>query len=363
MAVVGVGLSGFSSVTPQVSYREMVYEAAVRAYAEAGVDPRKDVGSFVCCEEDLWEGTSITDEYATDQLGAAQRTTCTVSQDGLNGVANAMMHIMSGVADVAVVESHSKLSNVLSKDQVASMALEPYWERPFLSDGIPAAALEMRRLMHESGLREEDVASVVVRNKANGLTNRFATYAAKLSVDDVLASEVEWSPIRRLHVSPPADGAVVVVLASASKAKTLTDTPVWISGVGWASDTPWVSARDQRTAAYCALAAKAAYKMAGVDDPKKAFGFAEVDDTIAYKEAQHAEALGLAKSLRPYEPVCDVNLSGGSLSMGDMVEVNGLARLAMAVDRLRSGGSGERALVMNWRGVPTATGSVAVVEV
>jgi len=70
VAVVGIGWYGFRPVTPDVSYKEMVYQAAVRAYADAGVDPRKDIESFVTVAEDFHEGTSIFDEYTPDQLGA-----------------------------------------------------------------------------------------------------------------------------------------------------------------------------------------------------------------------------------------------------------------------------------------------------
>ncbi|MEM3670379.1 MAG: acetyl-CoA acetyltransferase [Thermoprotei archaeon] len=363
VAVVGLGFSGFSSITPQVSYRELIYEAASRAYEEAGVNPRTDVGSFVCCEEDLWEGTSITDEYAPDQIGAAQRPTCTVTQDALNGVANAIMHIASGITEIAVVESHSKLSNVLSKDQVAAMALEPYYERPFLQNGLPAAALELRRYMHEKNIKEEAASRIVVDNKRKGLRNPNACYAASLTVEDVEDSDLEWSPIRRLHVSQPADGCVVAVLASASKAKSLTDSPIWISGIGWCSDSPWVSNRSF-SAEYCRLAARKAYKMAGVESPESSFDFAEVDDTIAHKEIQHGEALGILRQPSSLDFACPVNPSGGSLAMGDLCEANGLVRLAMAAQRLRDRDHAKgKALVMNWRGVPTATGTVAVLEV
>ena len=54
VAVVGVGWSGFRSITPDLSYKEMMYEAAVRAYEEAGVDPRRDVDSFVAVAEDYF---------------------------------------------------------------------------------------------------------------------------------------------------------------------------------------------------------------------------------------------------------------------------------------------------------------------
>ena len=70
-----------------------MFEAAQRAYHDAGVDPRTEVDSFVCCSEDLLEGTSIFDEYVPDQLGAMQRPVQTVAADGLFGVATGMMLI------------------------------------------------------------------------------------------------------------------------------------------------------------------------------------------------------------------------------------------------------------------------------
>ena len=103
IGIVGVGYAGFDSMTPGLSTRELMFEAATRAYEDAGIDPRKDVQSFVCCTEDFWEGISITDEYMPDQLGAVLRPLCTISSDGIIGLATACMHIMSGIADIAVV--------------------------------------------------------------------------------------------------------------------------------------------------------------------------------------------------------------------------------------------------------------------
>jgi len=73
VGVVGAGWAGFAPTTEGVSYKELMFEAARRAYADAGLDPRRDIDSWVCASEDLEEGTSIFDEYVPDQLGAAQR--------------------------------------------------------------------------------------------------------------------------------------------------------------------------------------------------------------------------------------------------------------------------------------------------
>jgi acetyl-CoA C-acetyltransferase len=367
-----MGYSGFSTVTPQLSFKEMMFEAANMAYAQAGIEPRSEVDSFICCEEDLLEGISITDEYMPDQLGGAQRALCTISQDGLNGVIQAYMQIASGIADIVVVESHVKFSNVLSKRDLHSLAMDPYLERPFLGDGAPLVALEMKRYMHENGVSEESIAQVVVKNKTNGLKNPRSSYAANLTVDEVMRSEEIWSPLKRSYVAQPADACVVAVLASYSKAKSISEQPVWIEGVGWFSESSWIGLRDFSRALYAEGASKMAYKMAKIENPSRAFDFVEVDDSIAFKELQHLEALGIYQKGKAAEATLKgetkedgsmpVNPSGGSLSVGNLAETSGLARLLEAFELLKKKGY-SRALVQSWRGVPTSTASVVVLGV
>src|ERR671919_544723 len=100
VAIVGVGHAGYAPITAGLSYKELTFEAALRAYDDAGIDPRKDVDSFVSVSEDFWEGTSIFDEYVPDQIGAALRPVHTVTADGLLGIATAVMLIRSGQGQV-----------------------------------------------------------------------------------------------------------------------------------------------------------------------------------------------------------------------------------------------------------------------
>ena len=125
VGVIGIGWSGFAPSTPGISYKELMFEAARHAYADAAVDPRTDIGSFVCCSEDLEEGTSIFDEYVPDQLGAVRRPVHTVSSDGLFGLATGVMLIRSGAASIVAVEAHSKASEIVSHGRVARFALDP----------------------------------------------------------------------------------------------------------------------------------------------------------------------------------------------------------------------------------------------
>jgi acetyl-CoA C-acetyltransferase len=378
VAIVGIGASKFDSITSGLSYKELMYEAATRAYSDAGIDVRNDVGSFICCAEDFWEGNSISDEYMPDQLGAKLRPLFTVSGDGLLGLAHAYMHIMAGVSDLVVVESHSKLSDVTSKELVEDLGFDPHFGRISGVDPKYLAGLEMRRYLEESGNTHEECAAVVVKNKGNALRNPRAVYGDNFSNEDILSSEEIATPLTRREISESADGSVVVVIASAKKARKLSpkngDKSIWLSGISWFSDTPNIEEMDLGQALYASNSARKAYEMARIRKPLTQIDFAEVDDTYAYKELEHIEALGLAKRAGKFvssgkadvDGQIPVNVSGGSLGMGYFVEATPLVRVYEAVLQLR-GNAGKmqldnpkRAVVQSWRGIPTQTGTTAV---
>jgi len=353
-----------------------MFEAASRAYADAGVDPRADVGSFVTCAEDYYEGFGIFDEFVPDQLGAVLRPTCTVSGDGLQGLANAFMQIHTGLIDVAVVEAHSKISDVLTPLGIVEHGLDPIWNKPLGFHPYVVAGLEADAYLRATRTPTKALAAVVSKNRRNALHNPIAAYGAAVDPDHVTSSEPRFEPLRSLDISGPADGAVVLVLASDRAARRLHATPVWIRGVGWASDSPSLETRDWASATYARLAAAMAYRLAKVRRPATEVDFAEVDDRFSYKELQHLEALGLAKpgeagreALRgayAADGRRPVNVSGGSLGCGNVFEATGLHRAAEATLQLR-GDAGSRQIdgakigvAQSWRFIPSATGAVAV---
>src|SRR5919204_6674549 len=129
VAIIGIGFTSLQPSTPRLSFKELMFEAAQKAYLDAGVQA-SEIDSFVTCAEDLNEGISIFDEYTPDQLGAVQKPMHTLTQDGLHGIADAVMQIRSGIAEIVAVEAHSKASNVLTTDWVLDYAMDPLYQRP-----------------------------------------------------------------------------------------------------------------------------------------------------------------------------------------------------------------------------------------
>jgi len=378
VAIVGVGWAGFRPSTPYQSYKELMYEAAARAYADAGVDPRKDVETFVTVSEDFHEGTSIFDEYTPDQLGGALKPVHTIAGDGLHGLATGYMLVRTGRFSLVAVEAHSKASNILTLPHITAYAEDPVLNRPLRLNPEYIAGLEMHRYLYETDTTPEQCAAVVVKNKRNALLNPLASFAADLTLDEVLGGPpVAW-PLGRHEIAPLVDGAVVMVLASEERARLLTDSPIWIRGIGWCNGSASLESRDWAEVPYIRKAAIIAYRQAGIRDPFRDIDFAEVDDTYAYKELQHLEALGiclpgeagLLTEQGATEPDGEfpVNVSGGSLGVGHLLDGTGLARALEVVLQLR-GEAGPRqlddvevGLAQSWRGVPTTSGVVAILS-
>jgi acetyl-CoA C-acetyltransferase len=288
------------------------------------------------------------------------------------------MLIRTGMFQVVAVEGHSKASNLLTHWGVTSYAMDPVLNRPLGLAPEFIAGLEMNRYLHVSGTTPEQCAAVVVKNRRNALRNPLASYPAEVTLDEVMAGPPLSWPLGRREAAALADGAVVMVLAAGERAEQLSEHPIWILGAGWCNDAPSLESREWDEALYAREAARMAYRQAGIGQPQMEIDFAEVDDAYAYKELQHLEAVGLARPGEAgalleegaFEPagMLPVNVSGGSLGVGHMLDATGLARALEVVLQLR-GEAGERqleeveiGLAQSWRGVPTTSGAVVVMS-
>ncbi len=377
VAIVGIGTTGFRPITPDVSFRELIFEAARKAYTDAGLEP-SEIDGFVTAAEDFMEGYSIADEYCPDQIGAVLKPTHTIPGDFLHAFATGCMMIMTGAFKTVAIEAHSKASNMKNLDELVGFAFDPVYNRPLRESPHAIAGLEMTRYMFETCTSAEQIANVVVKNKSNAMHNPYAAHGADIEMFDVLSSEPISLPIHRLDIAPHADGAVVAVLANEETARTLSAMPIWVEGIGWCSDTPTLEMRDWGEAAYAGLAAEMAYRMAGINNPVAEIDFAEISDDYSYKELQHMEAL---KFCMPGEAAhlvetgvtaitgeFPINVSGGALGVGHLFEASGAHKILELVDQLR-GEAGTRqipdvtvGLAQTWRGIPTATGAVAILS-
>src|SRR5437879_8831440 len=90
----------------------------------------------------------------------------------------------------------------------------------------------MSRFLKETKTKRESCATVTVKNRRNALLNPRGVYGANLTKEEVLNNHNGMAPLSELEISTPSDASIVLVLASAEKARKLAKSrTVWINGI------------------------------------------------------------------------------------------------------------------------------------
>lgn len=382
VAVIGAGLSLFMRRALETG-KELSYYAAAQALLTAGVK-LKDIQAVVMASApDAFDGVHMKGEWLLDGAGGVRKPYMRAyvgGGSGVFGIISGWTMVASGLFDLVLVVAEEKMSSCQPHPQGAFLTIfDHIIERPLRPNLLWIFSLEQHRYMHTYGIRNEDIALVSVKNKRNALTHPAAQVAAALTVDAVLASEVVAWPVHRLMVSPVSDGAAAIVLAAEPVARRLSDKPVWVQGVGWALDTSYWGNRDLAYPRYVEQAARMAYEMAGVAEPRKQIHIVEPYDPFAYKELHHLEGLLLAdKGKAPEDlthgrfertgelPSCP---SGGLMGVGNPIAAAGLMKICELFWQLRGEagarqvpGNPERGLAQAW-GDLMQIGTVAILGV
>jgi acetyl-CoA C-acetyltransferase len=348
VAIIGAGMTLFRRRVLETG-KELAFEASKMALDQAGVK-RRQVDSIVLgTAPDAFDGVHMKGEYLQDGCGGFDKPFSRVFVGGATGVFTPIAgwwHVASGISDICLAVAEEKMSPLHPHPQYAFWSIFDYiMERPLGVTLLWIFALEMRRYMEVHKIREEEIATVAVKNKRNALDHPCSQLAAKITVDDVMKSEPIVWPVKRLDVSPPSDGAAAVVLASEDVAKKLTKDPVWISGVGWNIDTTYWTNRDLYYPQYLENAARMAYNMAKITNPRKQIDVAEVYDPFDYKELHHMEGLQLAGKGEAAKMAVSgeterngelpVTPSGGLLGVGNPIAAAGMMKVCEIFWQLR----------------------------
>ena len=333
VAVIGAGMTLFRRRLKETG-KELCYLATKMALEEAGIQ-NDEIDAVVCgSAPDAFDGIHMKGDNLLDGAGAVGKPYVRVFNGGGTGVFAPIAgwwHVASGVFDVVLVICEEKMGNCIPHPQTAFRHIwDPILDRPLNPNLVWLFAMEMNRYMTVHGIKKEDIARVSVKNKRNAVGHPCAQLAdPNITLEDVLNSEVMAWPVQRLDVSPPSDGAAALIFCNKKIANKYTDDPISVAGVGWNIDSTMWTNRDLYFPRYVANAAKMAYKMAGIQDPRKEIDFAEPYDPFDYKELHHLEGLLLCdKGQAPILtregvtqrdgdlPVCP---SGGLLGVGNPI--------------------------------------------
>lgn len=386
VCIIGIGLVESAQSIFELSHKELLFYSTRKALDDAGLE-RKDIGGAITSSYDFLEGRSLSNQFTLDSIGGVMKPCdLRLGEDGIYSLFAGYMEVMADPSKFVVVASVQKASERdsegLGYQKLIAASMEPVFSRP-VCNSIPnllglepvLAAMEARAFMERSGLKEEQLARVAVKNFNNANSGR---EKSAINLKAVLESELFSWPIRQLTRAKEADAACTLILASEKKVRAMAQSPVFIRGIGWCSDQSHLAFRQQGLARETKWATHQAYKMAGIQRPDKEINLAEVSDWYAHRELMHCEALGfcnlgeigscIADGVFEKEGPLPVNVSGGLLGRGNAIGTSGLTRAAQVALQIRGQANGyqvpgvEVGLAHSWSGIPTATAGVAVLS-
>jgi len=348
VAIVGIGHSKFGRRT-DVNIGELAFESIKQAVDDAGVD-KKDIGNVVVGSAGGWYEESlpavVVDEYA-GLTGAGTMRVEAACASGSAAVKAAYNSILSGEVDVAMAVGVEKMTEVDTPTSVELIgrAGSYMWEFENYGMTFPAYyALYAVAHMNRFGTTEEDMSRVSVKAHHYGAMNPLAQFQKEITLEKAMGSQVVSWPLKLYDACPLTDGSAAVVLAREDAAKKLTDTPVWIKGVGYSSDTANLSRRTDYVGLEAAVrASRAAYARARVSpediDVATAHDCFTIAELMAYEDLGFCKKGEASKMIREGQTELGgkipVNLDGGLKAKGHPIGATGVSMAVEITKQLR----------------------------
>ncbi len=189
------------------------------------------------------------------------------------------------------------------------------WEMPYgLRMPMGAYALAASRHMAVYGTTSEQLAQIAVDTRRWAAMNPRARYRDPITIDDVLASPMQASPLHLLDCCLVTDGAGAFVMTSTARARDLAKPAVSVLGAASCSDHSMISAMPDLAVTAGTVSGPAAFKQAGITaaDVDLLMGY----DSFTITALLHLEDLGFCAKGEGGAFVADGKLGpGGSLPM------------------------------------------------
>lgn len=328
---------GRSQRPNEMSLNDLVYEATVAALADAHLT-RQDIDLVCLGASDQLDGRAISSMLLAAPAGGYLMDEVKISEEGTLALATAALALQAGVAERALVVSWTKASES-PPDRARGVNPEPIFTRPA---GLHPTAVEAMvcgefATRHDVSLAEIDA------------------LAQHLSARTIENEIVAW-PLRTIHIPPPTDAAVAVVLTADGPGMELSS---------WAWRVDHHNPVERNAPPEVSLAALAGQVLADAGTAASSSAVIETTDRNAFRLCISMAGLGVVEPAEAPSAILEgklpnLNRSGGLWSSNPIVAA-GLERFVGATDILRSG-TADTAIVHSSFGVGGQGDFVAVVR-
>ena len=332
VAIVGSGQTKFSKENDNIE--KLLFESA-----------NKCIQSTKNCNSEDIEGVLISTNDNSKYLGAILSETMGIQpkishsiehlcSSGTNAIISAYSYISAGLSDLVLVsgaESATNPGQVLEWDKSRGDLEHPiYW-----------ASILTKLHKTKFQTTEEELAIVSAKNHKHAMDNPFAYSNEPRTISEVMNSKQITDDLRILDCSRSCSGSSSILLTSEEKAKTFSDQPIEITGIGQKTTSASFTKNILGEIESTRIAADLAYKMAKIE--AKQIDVAEVHDAFSVCELMAISELGLTSNEKSGEFVRDlfntenrmINPRGGLIGAGHPLGATGISQTIEITNQLQ----------------------------
>lgn len=365
VAIVGVGLSKFASQL-KGSAREIAFESFSEAMQDAGLSAR-DVDCLIVSSSSL-PGVEVEQSPAgllASHFGTLPNPAFNVDAACCSssvGMSIAQGFIESGMHDVIAIVGYQKIGPKLPRTGSINDVM---WEVPVGGHHLVYFSMYSSEYMRQYHLDEDYLNKVTVKNRKYGTYNDRTAFNQTVSLDEVKNSPYLVEPIRSYTKADETEGAACFIVCSQDRARSLSDTPIWVAGLGMGTCSRSFASRESLSSIGSTVeASRQAFKRAKLNpndiDVAAIHDVYPIQEILAYEDtgltARGQAAKMLSEGQMDTGGKVPSNLDGGFQSFGHLPAANGAQQIVGLVKQLR-GEAGksqengaETALAMNYGG-------------
>jgi acetyl-CoA C-acetyltransferase len=362
VAILGMGCSKFGERW-DVGPEELMVEAYLEAMQDAGIEPTQlDAAWFSTHIDEIGTGKGGTPLSLALRLPNIAVTRvenfCASGSEALRG---AVYAVASGAADIALAVGVEKLKDTgYGGLPVGNMGtLNPQWSPSGSAPGNFAQLASAYRAKH--GVNKEDlkraIAHVSVKSHANGSKNPKAHLRNVVTEEQVLNAPMIAEPLGLFDCCGVSDGAAAAIVTTPEIARAMGKKDiVTVKAMQLSVSNGLEAQHNSWDGSYfhtARIAAKKAYKEAGIDNPREQVSMIEVHDCFSITELVTMEDLFISPEGGAVKDVMDgfydadgkvpCQIDGGLKCFGHPIGASGL-RMAYEMYLQLTGRAGERQL-------------------
>jgi acetyl-CoA C-acetyltransferase len=336
---------------PEESIESLATRASVQAITESGLD-REQIGALYLGNfiSGPLNGKEVLAGIVADRLGLPGNIPCTKVEGACasGGIAfrHAWLAVAYGMCDAALVVGVEKMTHASTAQVTSALncAMDNELDGPTGLTFPGLFGLAWRAYHQKYGLTREQVASVVIKNKRNGLRNPLAQMGAELSIEDIAASVMIADPLQLFDCCPATDGAAALLLCSEGLRRKSDKQSVRVLASVQTSGAPQIAKHlNLCTFEATVRAAEQAYAMAAIKPAQ--IDVVELHDCFSVAEIIDSEDLGVvprgegaiwaSEGRTNLNGDVAINPSGGLLAKGHPVGATGVGQIYEVARQLR----------------------------